>query len=134
MYGSGAVSCSCSLLIRGPNLARCQAEAPLIALCRFPKPALSPARHSHDDVWSNPGRADCGDRTIYSWRLLQSGARAIVQLSLWGLLSQEGEALVRQSLRQPLLRQLLRPRGLLQRLGLLRSSLLELLQRQSLWP
>jgi hypothetical protein len=41
MYGSGAVSCSCSLLIRGPNLARCQAEAPLIALCRFPKPALS---------------------------------------------------------------------------------------------
>src|SRR2546422_11061066 len=40
MYGSGAVSCSCSLLIRGPNLARCQAEAPLIALCRFPKPAL----------------------------------------------------------------------------------------------
>src|SRR5262249_55065612 len=23
MYGSGAVSCSCSLLIRGPNLARC---------------------------------------------------------------------------------------------------------------
>jgi hypothetical protein len=22
------------------NLARCQAEAPLIALCRFPKPAL----------------------------------------------------------------------------------------------
>src|SRR5262245_1926481 len=40
MYGSGAVSCSCSLLIRGPNLARCQAEAPLIALCKFPKPAL----------------------------------------------------------------------------------------------
>src|SRR4029450_2716845 len=40
MYGSGAVSCSCSLLIRGPNLARWQAEAPLIALCRFPKPAL----------------------------------------------------------------------------------------------
>src|SRR5262249_17388 len=40
MYGSGAVSCSCSLLIRGPNLARCQAEAPLIALCRFSKPAL----------------------------------------------------------------------------------------------
>src|SRR5262249_31190104 len=37
MYGSGAVSCSCSLLIRGPNLARCQAEAPLIALCKFPK-------------------------------------------------------------------------------------------------
>src|SRR5215471_1947712 len=40
MYGSGAVSRSCSLLIRGPNLARCQAEAPLIALCRFSKPAL----------------------------------------------------------------------------------------------
>jgi ATP-dependent DNA ligase len=40
MHGSGAVSCSCSLLIRGPNLARCQAEAPLIALCRFSKPAL----------------------------------------------------------------------------------------------
>src|SRR5215467_10172098 len=40
MHGSGAVSCSCSLLIRGPNLARCQAKAPLIALCRFSKPAL----------------------------------------------------------------------------------------------
>src|SRR5262249_27664202 len=44
MYGSGAVSCSCSLLIRGPNLARCQAEAPLIALCRFSKPALKRRR------------------------------------------------------------------------------------------
>src|SRR5262249_44366518 len=41
MHGSGAVSCSCPLLIRGPNLARCQAKAPLIALCRFSKPALS---------------------------------------------------------------------------------------------
>ena len=41
MHGSGAVSCSCSLLIRGPNLARCQAKAPLIALCRFSKPALT---------------------------------------------------------------------------------------------
>jgi hypothetical protein len=59
---------------------------------------------------------------------------AIVQLSLWGLLSQKGEALVRQSLRQPLLRQLLRPRGLLQLLGLLRSFRLEFLQRQNLWP
>src|SRR5215470_6126503 len=45
MYGSGAVSCSCSLLIRGPNLARCQAEAPLIALCRFSKPALYRAKN-----------------------------------------------------------------------------------------
>src|SRR5262245_12006057 len=45
MYGSGAVSCSCSLLIRGPNLARCQAEAPLIALCRFSKPALTSLRY-----------------------------------------------------------------------------------------
>src|SRR5262249_17035443 len=35
---------------------------------------------------------------------LQSGARAMVQLSLWGLLSKEREA----SLRQPLLRELLR--------------------------
>src|SRR5262245_38244978 len=46
-----------------------------------------PARHSHDDVWSNSGRADCGGRTIHSWRPpLQSRARAILQLSLWGFL------------------------------------------------
>src|SRR5262249_7588892 len=31
------------------NLARCQAEAPLIALCRFPKPALSPGGPMNDN-------------------------------------------------------------------------------------
>src|SRR4029450_3737284 len=56
MYGSGAVSCSCSLLIRGPNLARCQAEAPLIALCRFPKPALfSRSAMTGPSVWPSYG-------------------------------------------------------------------------------
>jgi hypothetical protein len=41
-----------------------------------------------------------------------------------GLISQEGETLGRLSRHHSLLRQLLRPRGLLQLLGLLRSSLL----------
>src|ERR1035437_8841469 len=39
--GSGAVVCSWSLLIRGAQRARHQAETPLIALCRFPGPALT---------------------------------------------------------------------------------------------
>jgi hypothetical protein len=30
-----------SLLIRGPQRARCQAETPLIVLYRFPRPALN---------------------------------------------------------------------------------------------
>src|SRR5271166_7187226 len=38
---SGAVVCSLFLLIRWAQRARCQAETPLIVLCRFPKPALS---------------------------------------------------------------------------------------------
>jgi hypothetical protein len=38
--GSGAVVCSWSLLVRGAQRARYQAETPLIALCRFPGPAL----------------------------------------------------------------------------------------------
>src|SRR5256885_4718116 len=38
---SGAVVCSWSLLIRWAQRARCQAETPLIALFRFPRPALS---------------------------------------------------------------------------------------------
>jgi hypothetical protein len=38
--GSGAVVCSWSLLIRGPQRARRQAEIPLIGLSRFPGPAL----------------------------------------------------------------------------------------------
>ena len=41
MCGSGAVVGSWSLLIRGPQRARRQAETPLIVLCRFPGPALS---------------------------------------------------------------------------------------------
>src|SRR5215813_9405297 len=62
MYGSGAVSCSCSLLIRGPNLARCQAEAPLIALCRFSKPALGayPANITHGTYFSSVVNAVTG--------------------------------------------------------------------------
>jgi hypothetical protein len=39
--GSGGVVCSLSLLIRWAQRARCQAETPLIALCRFPEPPLS---------------------------------------------------------------------------------------------
>jgi len=38
--GFGAVVCSLSLLIRWAQRARCQAETPLIGLCRFPQPAL----------------------------------------------------------------------------------------------
>ena len=40
--GSGAVVCSWSLLIRGSQRARRQAETPLIVLRRFPGPALTP--------------------------------------------------------------------------------------------
>src|SRR5271165_4944293 len=42
MCGFGAVVCSWSLLIRWAQRARCQAETPLIALFRFPRPALGP--------------------------------------------------------------------------------------------
>jgi hypothetical protein len=38
--GSGGVVYSLSLLIRWAQRARCQAETPLIALRRFPEPAL----------------------------------------------------------------------------------------------
>src|SRR3984893_12565487 len=41
--GSGAVVCSWSLLIRWAQRARCQAETPLIALFRFPRPPLTKA-------------------------------------------------------------------------------------------
>src|SRR5450631_1919301 len=48
--GSGAVVCSSSLLFSS-HLGRCQAETPLILLCRFPGPALlaisGPPRHSN---------------------------------------------------------------------------------------
>src|SRR5262245_57209373 len=40
------------------NLARCQAEAPLIALCRFPKPALRSVHHYPN---SGAGLAPQGD-------------------------------------------------------------------------
>jgi hypothetical protein len=50
--GSGAVVCSLSLLIRRPQRARCQAETPLIALCRFPGPPLNDYTHR--------GRTDVG--------------------------------------------------------------------------
>jgi hypothetical protein len=39
--GSVGLVWSSSLLIRWAHRARCQAETPLIALCRFPGPALS---------------------------------------------------------------------------------------------
>src|SRR5215470_5843954 len=38
--GSGAVVASWSLLIRRHQRARCQAEIPLIALCKIPEPLL----------------------------------------------------------------------------------------------
>src|SRR3974390_2152150 len=38
--GSGAVVVSWSLLIRRHQRARCQAEIPLIALCKMPEPPL----------------------------------------------------------------------------------------------
>jgi len=38
--GSDEIVCSLSLLIRGAQRARCQAETPLIALFRFSRPAL----------------------------------------------------------------------------------------------
>jgi hypothetical protein len=38
--GSGAVVASWFLLIRRHQRARCQAEIPLIALCKIPKPSL----------------------------------------------------------------------------------------------
>jgi hypothetical protein len=38
--GSGEVVCSLFLLIRWAQRARCQAETPLIVLCRFLRPAL----------------------------------------------------------------------------------------------
>jgi signal transduction histidine kinase len=41
--GFGEVVCSLSLLIRRAQRAHCQAETPLIVLCRFPGPALSHA-------------------------------------------------------------------------------------------
>ena len=45
MCGSDEVVCLLSLLIRGAQHARCQAETPLIALFRFSRPALpSPIR------------------------------------------------------------------------------------------
>jgi integrase len=42
--GSGVVVCSLSLLIRWAQPARCQAETPLIGLCRFLRPALRTGR------------------------------------------------------------------------------------------
>ena len=68
---------------------------------------------------------EAAERYIAGVYFYKAGPERLFSYPYWGLLSQEGEALVRQ---------LLRPRGLLQLLGLLRSSLLEFLQRQSLWP
>jgi hypothetical protein len=62
--GSGAVVLSWSLLIRRAQRARCQAETPLIVLCRFPEPALSPhngekTNHPPDDPGIHPQNAIC---------------------------------------------------------------------------
>src|SRR5262249_40944471 len=46
------------------NLARCQAEAPLIALCRLPKPALSSPRQSNAANYGNAPYA--ARREVYS--------------------------------------------------------------------
>src|ERR1019366_6874226 len=51
---SGAVVCSWSLLIRGAQRARHQAETPLIALCRFPGPALTEAAYYCSTVRTSP--------------------------------------------------------------------------------
>ena len=56
---------------------------------------------------------------------------AIVQLSLWGLLSQKGEALVRPSLRQPPTAAVTTPPWITTTAGLLRPSRLEFLQQQN---
>ena len=63
MCGSDGVVLSWSLLIRGAQRARRQAEIPLIVLCRFPGPALFVVAkdHVHDPVQGvldGPVRAD----------------------------------------------------------------------------
>jgi GDP-D-mannose dehydratase len=65
--GSGVLVCSSSLLIRGPNLARRQAETPLIALFRFPEPAQGIVLE-----WQGAGREERG--------LCRTTGRVIVQV------------------------------------------------------
>ena len=59
MCGSGAVVCSWSLLIRGAQRARHQAETPPIVLCRFPGPALTTVVgivfFQNQSIWFNIG-------------------------------------------------------------------------------
>src|SRR6266446_1826708 len=54
------------------NLARCQAEAPLIALCRFPKPALCIGHDSLKTRLTNRAFVSCYD-VIENRRLLRRG-------------------------------------------------------------
>jgi len=51
--GSDEFVCSLSLLIRGTQRARCQAETPLIALFRFLRPALRPRKSYIEQVVNN---------------------------------------------------------------------------------
>jgi hypothetical protein len=57
--GSGAVVASWSLLIRRHQRARCQAEIPLIALCKIPEPLLGVGapRNTPADVISKLNQA-----------------------------------------------------------------------------
>src|ERR1700737_5270838 len=55
--GFGAGVCSWSLLIRWAQRARCQAETPLIALFRFPRPALTSPFHRVQVVCAGFGSA-----------------------------------------------------------------------------
>jgi hypothetical protein len=68
--GSGAVVCSLSLLIRGAQRARCQAEIPLIDLSKIPEPALTVcpvyARLVGYDAAGVPV-ADSRDIQIFNW-------------------------------------------------------------------
>ena len=66
MCGSGAVVCSLFLLIRWAQRARCQAETPLIVLCRFPQPALS-----FVDNWRTPHTKDL--HTVERWKIIDGG-------------------------------------------------------------
>jgi hypothetical protein len=55
VYGSGAVVCAWSLLIRRQQRACRQAETPPIVLCKFPRPALY-AEYDYTLAIKNKGR------------------------------------------------------------------------------
>jgi hypothetical protein len=59
--GSGGVAWSSCLLIRWAQRASCQAETPLIVLCRFPGPALSITGGHGDENYLAPQFAASND-------------------------------------------------------------------------